>query len=299
MVGHGVGGRTELTAAPVRAGLDWAAAALRAPVTGVTRLTGGLTSTMLALVDATGRRSVLRLMTEEPWRTHGPGLTAREADTLGVLADTPVPAPRSLALDADGDAAGVSAHLMTMLPGGPANSLDLAAVEVMAEMLATIHAVDPPEPFRRYQSWAPEAKWVVPDWTRHPDSWRRAFALLAEGPPTYEPTFLHRDHSHRNLLWRDGAICGVVDWVETSSGPAWLDAAHAATNLAVGHHADLARAFLAAYRERAATPYQHHWLVLDAVGFLPPPGKPPLFGSAAELARLDDWLHHVIEAADR
>ena len=56
--------------------------------------------------------------------------------------------------------------------------------------------------------------------------------------PAYEPTFLHRDFSHRNLLWDGPGSSGVVDWVETSTGPRWLDAAHAATNLAVAFGAD-------------------------------------------------------------
>ena len=43
--------------------LAWAGRALGAEVTDVAELEGGMTSTMLALVDATGRRSVLRLMT--------------------------------------------------------------------------------------------------------------------------------------------------------------------------------------------------------------------------------------------
>ncbi|HSE46556.1 MAG TPA: phosphotransferase [Gemmatimonadales bacterium] len=74
-----------------------------------------------------------------------------------------------------------------------------------------MHDVRPSEPFRGYQSWAWEAKWVVPGWTRHPALWQRAFDVLAEGPPTYDPCFLHRDFGHRNLLWREGAVSGVVD----------------------------------------------------------------------------------------
>ena len=35
---------------------------------------------MLALRDEAGAESVLRLMTNEPWRTHGAELTARERD---------------------------------------------------------------------------------------------------------------------------------------------------------------------------------------------------------------------------
>lgn len=166
----------------------------------------------------------------------------------------------------------------------------------MAELLATIHDVVPRSPFRTYQSWAVEPKWVVPAWTDHPGSWRTAFRVLSEEPPDYKPTFLHRDFSHRNLLWTDGAISGVVDWVETSTGPAWLDAAHAATNLAIAVGPEPAHAFLAAYAATTGTEPHQYWLVMDAVGFLPLPGKDPLFGSPAELARLDQWLHGLIAA---
>ena len=57
---------------------------------------------MLALTTARGERAVLRLMTKEPWRTHGAELTTREHETQLLLAGTDVPAPRSIALDADG-----------------------------------------------------------------------------------------------------------------------------------------------------------------------------------------------------
>ena len=47
-----------------------------------------MTSTMLALVDATRATSVLRLMTNEPWRTHGAALTRRERDAFAALGGT-------------------------------------------------------------------------------------------------------------------------------------------------------------------------------------------------------------------
>jgi aminoglycoside phosphotransferase (APT) family kinase protein len=80
-------------------------------------LDGAWTSTMLALTTASGDRAVLRLMTNEPWRTYGAELTTRERATLVMLADTDVPAPHSIALDADGSQTGEAAHLMTLLPG--------------------------------------------------------------------------------------------------------------------------------------------------------------------------------------
>jgi aminoglycoside phosphotransferase (APT) family kinase protein len=274
--------------------IAWAELAIGSSVREVQPLRGGLTSTMLALMDESGGRSVLRLMTEEPWRSHGPALTSREQAAQRALAATPVPAPLTLALDPDGDSTGVSAHLMTRLAGERVDVMDRCGIAEMATMLATIHDVRPEEPFRTYQSWAWEAKWVVPAWTDHPASWRRAFEALAEAPPSYQPTFLHRDFGHHNLLWRDGAISGVVDWVETSTGPAWLDAGHAATNLAVASGPGMARDFLASYSALVGEPPEVYWLVMDAVGFLPPPGKKPMFGSSTQLTGLDAWLHELM-----
>lgn len=277
--------------------LTWSGSQVDSPVVGHVPLAGGMTSTMLALSHADGAESVLRLMTKEPWRTHGAQLATRERDAQLVLVDTPVPAPRSVGLDADGAVTGVAAHLMSRLPGAPLTVVDDAALRAMAGMLTTIHGVRPAEPFRTFQSWAWEAKWVVPSWTTRPGSWRRAFDLLADPQPTYEPTFLHRDFSHRNLLWTDATITGVVDWVETSTGPAWLDAAHAATNLAVAFGTEPAAAFLDSYAVTSGTGPDPHWLLMDAVGFLPPPGRPPMFGSASELRRLDEWLDLVVRGA--
>jgi aminoglycoside phosphotransferase (APT) family kinase protein len=274
--------------------LAWAGGVLGSPVVESRPMTGGLTSTMLALRDSSGAESVLRLMTNEPWRTHGAELTTRERDAQSVLAATDVPAPTSLGLDADGVAADVGAHLMSRLPGEPLTAVDDGNLQAMAEMLATIHAVRPAEPFRTFQSWAWEAKRVVPEWTRHPDSWRRAFELLDGPSPAYEPTFLHRDFGHRNLLWQNGAITGVVDWVETSTGPAGLDASHAATNLAVALGTEPADDFLTCWAATSGTAADPYWLVMDAVGFLPPPGRPPMFGDPAELGRLDAWLDRVV-----
>ncbi|QSR30286.1 hypothetical protein CFI00_07170 [Nocardioides sp. S5] len=279
------------------AALDWASSEVGSPVVSSEPLEGGLTSTMLALRHADDSESVLRLMTNEPWRTHGADLTARERDAQLVLADTDVPAPVTLGLDTVGAAAGVATHVMSRLRGARPTAVDDGTLEAMADVLTTIHAVRPPQPFRAFQSWAWQAKWVVPEWSRHPESWRRAFDVLDGPAPSYEPTFLHRDFGHHNLLWSDGAISGVVDWVETSTGPAWLDAAHAASNLAVAYDVERALAFLEAYADAAGARGDAYWLVMDVVGFLPPPGRPPMFGRPEQLERLDDWLHEVVAQA--
>ncbi len=81
----------------VAAALAWAREAI-GPVAAVRDLHGGWTSTMLALTTHSDDDVVLRLMTREPWRTHGEGLTTRESDVQEMRATTPVPAPHTVAL---------------------------------------------------------------------------------------------------------------------------------------------------------------------------------------------------------
>lgn len=275
--------------------LAWAAEQLGSPVVDVRPLVGGRTSTMLALGDAAGGQSVLRLITEEPWRTHGAGLAAREAQVQEQLATRSVPAPHSLALDAEGDEAGHPAHLMTLLPGrvdrGRASEQDLLQ---LARLLAKIHAVEVDPPPRDYQPWAFEEKYVVPAWASSPGPWHEAFDLLRDEPPSYDPTFLHRDPHLGNVLWDGPRISGVVDWVETSTGPAWLDVAHCRTNLAVDHGSEVADRFGELYAALTGREPEPWWDVLDAVGFLPRPGTPDFTDDPARLARLDAHLGHLL-----
>lgn len=80
----------------------------------------------------------------------------------------------------------------------------------------------------------------------------------------------------------------------TSTGPAWLDAGHAATNLAIAFGHDAATRFLASCGATTGRACEDHWLVMDAVGFLPPPGREPMFSGPGELQRLDEWLHRLV-----
>lgn len=259
-------------------GTAWAERAWGREVRRVDPLRGGWTSTMLRLTDVDGETAVLRLMTRDPWRRHGPGLVAREAAVQTLLAGTSVRAPVSLASDPGGSAAGDPAHLMTALPGRlELTRVDDAILERLARTLADVHAVDPGAARPRdYQSWAMPEKRVVPDWTGRAAAWAEAFGMLDGPPPTYDGTFLHRDFHLGNVLWTDSEVSGVVDWVETSWGPAALDVAHAATYLAMLHGPDSAAAFVEAYHRAGGAgpePEDHYWQVMDLVGYLPDPGK--------------------------
>lgn len=274
--------------------LTWASGTT-GPFTRVSELSGGWTSTMLALATGSGDELVLRLMTREPWRSHGPALTTRECDIQQMLSRTPVPAPHSRALDAYGRECGFPAHLMSLLPGQvDLDRVDEVSLDRLADLLATIHEISPTIEVRTYQSWAWEAKYTVPPWARDADLWEEAFALLRTDAPDYEPCFIHRDFQPRNVLWSDDRVSGVVDWVETSIGPAWLDVAHCCTNLGIGHGSETADLFAASYIARTGRKPQPYFDVMDIVGFLPPPGKEGFIKAKAERRRLEERLSSVM-----
>jgi aminoglycoside phosphotransferase (APT) family kinase protein len=271
------------------AAITWAREHFDHDVDEVVPLAGGMTSAMLSLRDTSGAAAVLRLITEEPWRTHGPELVTRESVTQRMLETTGVPAPLSLAADPSGDATGHPAHLMTLVPGSPDETRhDDQSLVAIAELLASIHQVVAPA--RDFQSWAWPAKWIVPAWTGRPDLWQAAFDLLAQEAPAFEPTFIHRDFGPHNVLWGGDAITGVVDWVEASTGPAWLDVAHCSSNLAVRHGTVAGQRFAAAYTRVTGIERAAYWDVMDIVGFLPPLGRKPMFDDPEQLARLDEHL---------
>lgn len=275
--------------------LRWAELQAQRRIVRVTALTGGMTSTMLRLRHDRGADTVLRLITEEPWIRHGAELAAREAETLRGLVGVDIPAPESLALDAHGEQAGHAAHLMTFVPGALARErTDEVFLFEMARLLARIHGVRPEVPARPFQSWAWEAKWVVPPWSSSPDLWRRAFEVLRAGDPPFEPCFVHRDFGPHNLLWTADHVTGVVDWVETSTGPAWLDVAHCASNLAWRQGPDVAARFQAAYVAETGASPERYWDVMDIVGFLPPPGGSPFFTRPQSWQRFDAHLERVL-----
>ena len=283
----------------VSAALAWAEGTI-GPITGVRELPGGWTSTMLALSTASGDELVLRLMTREPWRTHGQGLTTRECEIQQMLASTPVPAPGSRALDADGRKCGVPAHLMSLLPGRvDLDRVDAVSLDRLADLLATIHDVVPAIEVRTYQSWAWEAKYTGPPWATDPAIWEEAFELLRSDMPDYEPCFIHRDFQPRNVLWADDHVSGVVDWVETSIGPAWLDVAHCCTNVAIYYGNDPADSFAAAYVARTGRTPQPYFEVMDIIGFLPPPGREGFITAEDERRRLEERLRSVMRRMRR
>jgi aminoglycoside phosphotransferase (APT) family kinase protein len=246
-------------------------------VTGTAFLKGGWSSQMRRLTLDDGTRLALRTFVKPFFRRHAPGLLTREAAILGLLAGREdIPAPRLVAVDATAEHCDHPSLLMSLLPGRvrvDEEDLD-RRLDLLGAQLAAIHRVVPDERPRTYQAW------TSPERVRAPAGalWERAVDVIRREPPAYEGCFLHRDFHPGNVLFSDAGerlrISGVVDWVETSWGPADLDVAHCSTALALLHGPEHGLGFRQRYEahggRRLADAGDHlYWRLLDALAYAP------------------------------
>lgn len=269
-------------------------------------LPGGISSAVHALsIDRDGRRErvVLRQFVHEDWLAREADLATHEAGVLRLLAKTEVAAPHLIAVDEDGTEAGVPSVLMTALSGVPVLVPSSMGVWLrqMAETLPGIHAIRPsPGEFPwRYKTYCDLAALRVPDWSQSRDAWNQAIAV-ARGPrPPTDEHLIHRDYHPSNILWHDGRITGVVDWVNACQGPAGVDIGHCRRNLALLHGLEVADRFLDECLRWAE--YDPHWDIVTLLDALP--GIEPYAGWSAlgvEVAigvvrqRADDYVASLL-----
>ncbi|MGW0421059.1 alpha/beta fold hydrolase [Streptomyces sp. NPDC003015] len=256
-------------------------------------LSGGWSSQMRRLTLDDDTELVLRSFVKPFFRHHAPGLLGREASVLALLADAEgVPAPEPVAVDAAAEQCDHPSLLMSRLPGRVrVDEEDLERrLDLLAAQLVRIHRVVPEERPRTYQAWTwPEKVQGV----RGP-LWERAVDVIRQDPPPYEGCFLHRDFHPGNVLFTGAGaglrVRGVVDWVETSWGPADLDVAHCSTALALLHGPEHGLAFRQRYEAHgghrlADGPDHLYWRLLDALAYCPDAAK--LAGPWRELGRTD------------
>ncbi|WP_328908444.1 alpha/beta fold hydrolase [Streptomyces sp. NBC_00234] len=274
-------------------------------VTGLSLLSGGWSSQMRRLTLDDGTALVQRTFVKPFFRHHGPGLLAREASVLTLLTgQESIPAPEFVAVDATAEHCDHPTLLMSALPGRvrvDEDDLD-RRLDLLAAQLVSIHSVVPDERPRTYQAW------TSPERVRTPDGplWERAVDVIRRDPPPYDGCFLHRDFHPGNVLFTGAGpelrITGVVDWVETSWGPADLDVAHCSTALALLHGPAYGLDFRERYEAHGgrglASNLDHlYWRLLDALHYCPDAAK--LAGPWRELGRHDltsDVLAERLEA---
>ncbi|MET9656495.1 aminoglycoside phosphotransferase family protein [Streptomyces sp. NPDC006510] len=268
-----------------------------------------------------GRSLVLRSFVKPFYVRHAPGLLTREADVLRLLGGTDIPAARCVAVDAWGEHCDHPSLLMSLLPGevrvddaGAAGRIGL-----LAGQLAAIHRVEVTDRTRPrdYEAWTAPDRVRVPAATGRPGLWRRAVDVIRREPPAYEPRFLHRDFHPGNVLFggegADLRISGVVDWVETSWGPADLDVAHCSTALALLHGVPAGTGFAGQYEAAggrlAGNGADHlYWRLLDALAHAPDAEKLAVpwrelgrtdLTSEVLTRRLENYVESLLEQFDR
>jgi aminoglycoside phosphotransferase (APT) family kinase protein len=273
---------------------------------------GGATSSTLHALEVDYRKSrlklVLRQFTNAEWLASEPDLALHEAANLRKAARADVPTPEVIAYDETGADCGIATILMTHLPGSvnlkPAN-LD-GWLRRLAEAILPIHALEVGNHQWHYAPYNDITQLRVPDWSQHPDLWRRAIEIVTGPRPPTPESFIHRDYHPNNVLWQNGQVSGLVDWPNGCRGAAGIDLAWCRANLIQLYGIAAADQFLQYYETLAGSSFQYHpfWDLIALIEVLPdtPEVYPPWveFGmdhitSALMIDRNDQFLVSVMD----
>jgi aminoglycoside phosphotransferase (APT) family kinase protein len=270
------------------------------------RLMGGVSTPIYRVTaESAGvkRVYVLRQYDNEDWLRGEPDLARHEAECLRRASGMAgVPAPSVIAYDMDGsESGGLPSLLMTHLEGKvvlePANLSRW--LDRLAAALAKLHGGEAGGNAARSEGfpwtfgpYSDAGKFDASGWSAVPDQWRRAIQIVTGSKPFYEPRFIHRDYHPTNILWSDGEISGIVDWVNGCIGPAGIDVGHCRVNLCQLHGVDAADEFLERYRTHAGASFQYdpYWDLLTLLDYAD--GTPEVYQGWIDLgfARLTDEL---------
>jgi len=239
-------------------------------------LKGGISSAVYRIQGAKHGEPlelVLRQFTNQEWLVHEPDLAEHEAVALKRAYEAGVPSPQWIAGDFTGELCGFPSVLMTRLNG----EVILLPQEMqgwtegLAGALAELHGTDTAPMKWKYSSYNNIAALQVPDWTNCPDSWRKIIKRVQGDVPSYTPRLIHRDYHPTNVLWENGKVSGIVDWVNCCYGPAGIDTGHCRVNLVQLYGVETADAFLEAYLRSSGSTEEVtdcYWDMLSLTDFL-------------------------------
>jgi aminoglycoside phosphotransferase (APT) family kinase protein len=177
-------------------------------------------------VDGTHTAVVVRRYGES-WQRTDPAACEREFRLLTLLAETSLPVPRALLLDAEGGPFGAPTVVMSRLPGRPLLApRDLRNyLQQMAQTLVHLHAL----PIEQYDFLQTQRAYLdryfaMPRetpadalqqavWDAIRPEWQRVSAEESGAS-----VLVHGDYWPGNLLWRRGRLVGVVDWEQPRVG---------------------------------------------------------------------------------
>jgi aminoglycoside phosphotransferase (APT) family kinase protein len=234
-------------------------------------LVGGMSSDVHQCWCNDGSTFVVRCITDRDWLAREPYLIAQEARALSLLAGSNIAAPQLIASDA-----GAGRLLMTFLPGRVAVEVDevRSRAHAFGVLVATIAGVNlaPDHGLSEWRSWVP-TDLIAPSWGKR-SLWQAAIdAFLSRvPPPPTRQVLLHRDLHPLNVLWDNGEVSGVVDWVNACVGHPHAELGHCRWNFALLAGAQAAGEFLASYLSAANQDhYDRWWDIAAALSLLPGP----------------------------
>jgi Phosphotransferase enzyme family len=116
---------------------------------------------------------------------------------------------------------------------------------------------------------------------------------------------VHRDYHPSNVLWLNGRVSGIVDWVNGCRGPAGIDVAWCRHNLANLQGVSVADEFLTAYIDEAGSEFKYdpYWDLMSVVELLPGPPSMyegwrasgvPNISTAVMRERVDEYVASVV-----
>ena len=301
------------TSPPSAEALRWVADCVgtSAAIESVTPLVGATSSSLHAVRLRHGGgvvELVLRRFVDAEWLALEPDLALHEASNLLKAARAEIPTPELVAFAEDGAKCGFPATLTTLLHGrvelSPSSLEDWTYR--LAEPLICIHAVEAEDYAWGYYPYINLPSLGPPEWSAHTEHWEKAIEIVRGPMPLARERFIHRDYHPSNVLWNEGRVSGVIDWVNSCRGAAGFDTAWCRLNLAQLYGVAAADMFLDAYRSLAGAGFEYHpyWDLIAIVEILPgPPGVYegwPAFGvnhlnDEIIRERLDAYISSLVE----
>lgn len=260
--------------------LQWVISSVdsRATIEDIHRLPGSTSSDVYSVslvIQGEIREYVLRRFTNRSWLEEEPDLAKHEAESLRIASKTRTNTPAIIAYDETGDICGISSVLMTKVEGEvdllPGIKMD-DWIDELAKTLAAIHTVEAAEFAWNYFSYNDIKTINIPKWSSQPLLWKKLLEIVRVQRPETKLCFIHRDYHPTNVLWKNGKISGVVDWVNACRGPAGIDVGHCRLNLARLYGIASADAFLTAYQSYGGSDftYDPFWDLVSLVDGGPP-----------------------------
>lgn len=249
---------------PVRQVLSWAACAVgpSARVVSATGKRAGGNPWLLRLADADGTDEVV-LKTGDVTNDQDRRQLVTTVAALELAADHALPAPRLIAADLDGSAAGTMAVLMTVLPGSSqiprvASAARLRALGAMAGALQRVALA--PRPGLELRT---RALYDV-DFA----AWRKSVGtsqLLAMAEqriarlpvPDGELVFVHGDLWLGNTIWSGDSCSGMIDWDAAGVGSPGIDLGTLRSDVALFFGASAPDEVLAGWQQAAGRQAEH------------------------------------------